>query len=326
MAVLALVVASPANAAAGNAFTTKVAASNSTDANLVDPWGLAASSTSPWWVANGGSGTATIYAADGTPNALVVATPGTPMGVVFNDTGRFIVNASPATFIFGDRDGTIRAWVPTAGTSAVTMLNDTGFAAYTGITLEASAAGATLLAADFRNAMIVPIDDGFHHTTLAGGFVDPTLPSGYAPFGVRNIGGTVFVSYAVRSASGDAVPGKGNGVVAAFDTGGHFLREIASGGPLNAPWGMTVAPKGFAPFGGDLLIANTGNGQIHAYRWNGAAYTHDGVLQAAGGKPLKIAGLHGIEFGNGGNAGPKGRLYFTAGPGGGGRLGFLKPA
>lgn len=308
-----------------SAFTTKVVATDQTDAHLLDPWGLAASSGSPWWVANAGSGTTTLYAGDGTPSALVVANPGMPTGTVFNGTGGFLVFSSPATFIFANRDGTIRAWASSAGTSAVTLVNESGIASYTGLTIDATSSGNDLLATDFQSAFVAVFDDEFHAQS-PGRFTDPALPAGYAPFNVRDLGGTIFVSYAQRGASGEVVAGRGKGVVAAFDPDGAFLHQVASGGPLNAPWGMALAPKGFAPFGGDLLVANSGNGQIHAYRWNGTTYKHDGVVQAAGGKALRIAGLHGIEFGNGGNAGPTKRLYFTAGPGGGGRLGFLKPA
>jgi uncharacterized protein (TIGR03118 family) len=317
--------AGPANAATTNAFTAKVVATNASDANLVDPWGLAASTGSPWWVANAGSDTTTLYTADGTPNALVIANPGMPTGTVFNGTGGFQMLGTPATFIFANRDGTIRAWAPTAGTNVLTTVNKTGSASYTGVTIDASSTGTILLAANFLSGLIDGFDDGFHQETLTG-FIDPVLPAGYAPFNVRRLGGTVFVSYAERGTSGEVVIGKGKGVVAAYDPNGGFLTQVASGGPLNAPWGMALAPNRFAPFGGDLLVANSGNGQIHAYRWNGQAYTHDGVVRGANGKPLRIAGLHGIEFGNGGNAGPKTRLSFTAGPNGGGELGFLKPA
>jgi uncharacterized protein (TIGR03118 family) len=318
--------------AATNAYAVKVVAADRSgtaphvDANLVNPWGLAASSGSPWWVANAGTNTTSLYAADGTPNALIVSNPGTPAGIVFNNTSGFAAAGAQTLFIFANRDATIRAWAPAFGTSVATAAN--GFGSHTGLAIDPAASGPLLVVANFGDGSVDTYNSEYG-LFFAGLFVDPTLPSGYAPYNVQNLGGTIFIAYAQRSSGGAVVPGAGHGIVAAFGTDGQFQRVVANaGGPLNAPWGMAMAPASFGAFAGDLLVANSGNGQIHAYRWTGTAYKHAGVLRDAGGAALKIPGLHGIAFGNGGTAGPTGRLYFTAGPGKGahGQLGFVKPA
>jgi uncharacterized protein (TIGR03118 family) len=320
--------AAQANAAT-NVYAVKVVAADAgaaphTDANLVNPWGLAASSGSPWWVANQGTNTTSLYAADGTPNALVVSNPGTPAGIVFNNTSAFVINGLATQFIFADRNATIRAYSSSFGTSTVTTAFGTG--SFTGLAI---VAGPSLVVANFGDGVVAGFDSSFHAMSLGSKFVDPTLPAGYAPYNVQNLGGTIFIAFAQRSTAGAVVVGRGLGIVAAFDSQGNFLRVVAkNGAALNAPWGMALAPASFGLFAGDLLVANTGNGQIHAYRLTGGIYKHDGVLRLADGTPLKVPAIHGIAFGNGGTAGPAGRLYFTAGPGKGahGQLGYISPA
>jgi uncharacterized protein (TIGR03118 family) len=100
-----------------------------------------------------------------------------------------------------------------------------------------------------------------------------------------------------------------------FDTGGTLLGRVATRGALNAPWGLALAPDSFGPFGGDLLVGNFGNGRIHAFDLSatgGPALA--GTLRDAARDPIAIDGLWGLGFGNDGNAGPSGTLYFTAGP------------
>ncbi len=160
---------------------------------------------------------------------------------------------------------------------------------------------------------------------------DPKLPKGYAPFGIRNINGTIYVTYALQDEDAeDDVPGMGHGFVNAFDTAGTLLRRVASRGTLNSPWGLALAPGDFGKFSGNLLIGNFGDGRIHAYELPGTRsrgesdeeddglgngeYRHRGMLHSAGGPPLEIDGLWGLSFGNGGTAGPTKELFFTAGP------------
>jgi uncharacterized protein (TIGR03118 family) len=108
-----------------------------TDPLLVNPWGMAASATSPWWVADNGTGVSTLYNGNtGAPSALVVTippSPSAPTGLVFNNTPGFIlpVGGTKASFIFATEDGTIAGWNGAQGTQAVTMatLADSSFKA-----------------------------------------------------------------------------------------------------------------------------------------------------------------------------------------------------
>src|SRR5712692_5205942 len=162
----------------------------------------------------------------------------------------------------------------------------------------------------------------FHPVTMPPGkFTDPDLPAGYAPFGIRNIGGTIYVTYALQDAARhDDVPGEGHGFVNAFDTAGNLIRRVASKGQLNSPWGLALAPADFGFFSGDLLVGNFGNGRIHAFdpaKLNGQGeFQHRGPLHSADGSPIAIDGLWAIAFGSGAAAnGPTNTLFFTAGPG-----------
>jgi uncharacterized protein (TIGR03118 family) len=157
----------------------------------------------------------------------------------------------------------------------------------------------------------VDVWDG-NFAQIFGGFVDPTLPSGYAPFNVQNIGGNIFVAYAQQDAlKEDEVAGPGFGYVSMFDPLGAFLGRFASGGALNAPWGLALAPSAFGAFGGDLLVGNFGDGRINAF--DPVTGLFEGALAQADGTPLEIDGLWGLRFGNGGTGGDPNTLYFTAG-------------
>jgi uncharacterized protein (TIGR03118 family) len=147
---------------------------------------------------------------------------------------------------------------------------------------------------------------------LAGSFVDPNLPSGYAPFNVLVLGGSIYVTYAVVGPTGDDVAGAGNGIVDKYNLNGTFVGRLVTGGLLNSPWGMAIAPSGFGDLGGDLLVGNFGDGRIHAYNPNTGAFVE--TLTDTKGNPLAIDGLWALQFGNGGGAGPTSTLFFTAGP------------
>src|SRR5262249_34456999 len=147
---------------------------------------------------------------------------------------------------------------------------------------------------------------------LPGTFTDPTLPAGYAPFGIRNIGGQLFVTYALQDANAeDDVAGPGHGFIDVFDTSGVFLRRFASQGTLNSPWWLAQAPAAFGPFSNDLLVGNFGDGRINAFDPNSGKFL--GQLADPLGNPIEIDGLWALSFGNGGAAGPTGTLFFTAG-------------
>lgn len=289
-----------------------------TDPQLVNPWGVSASPTGPFWVSDNHTGLSTLYNGAGVKQGLVVTVPGvggaagSPTGQVFNGTGSFALpNGGNAVFLFASEDGTISGWNPAGGASAVTAVNPLGGASYKGLAVSGSGAGARLYGANFGQGR-VDVFDGSFGLVGSGGFVDPNLPAGYAPFNAQTIGNSVYVTYALHGANGDDVPGAGHGFLDVYGTDGTFQRRLVSGGALNSPWGMAIAPAGFGSFGGDLLVGNFGDGMIHAYDpLTGAA---EGALLAADGTPLAIDGLWSLDFGNGGKGGASNALYFTAGP------------
>jgi uncharacterized protein (TIGR03118 family) len=289
-----------------------------TDPNLVNPWGISSSGTSPFWVSNAGTSTSTLYNSSGTPQALKVTIPGPggfsgPTGQVFNATGDFSLSVGgSARFLFSTLTGTIAGWNPTVGTTAEIAFSNPG-AVYTGLAQGAGAGENFLYAADFAGGKIDVLNGSFATTTLAGGFVDPALPAGYSPYNIQNIGGELFVMYAfVDTGTGRATRGAGLGVVSVFDTNGQFLRRFTTDGPLNAPWGITAAPgTGFGDFSGAILIGNFGDGTIYAF--DPANGNPLGALAGTGGAPLVNEGLWGLRFGNGGNGGVPTSLYFAAG-------------
>jgi uncharacterized protein (TIGR03118 family) len=318
----ALVAVSPLTAAQRNSYTVTPLVSDQpgvaphTDPNLVNAWGLTASPTSPWWVSDNGTDKSTLYNGDGTPRTLVVDVAGGPTGTTFNPTSAFLLpTGGKALFLFDSEDGVIRGWNGAQGTTAIVVKDrsDVG-AIYKGLTVADTPAGPRLYAADFHNARIDVFDGSF--TLLPGGFVDSSLPSGYAPFNVQVIGDRVFVAYAKQDADAeDEVAGQGRGFVDAYDLAGNLLGRVAQHGQLNAPWGLALAPASFGRFGGDLLVGNFGDGQINAYEELGNGhFVHRGVLRDADGKKISIDGLWALQFAQGGNNGTPGTLYFTAGP------------
>ena len=294
------------------------------DAALVNAWGLVASATSPWWVADNGTGLSTLYNGNtGGKVSLTVTVPGAPTGIVFNGSPGFVVTngtkSGPARFIFASEDGTISGWNPAvAATQAVVRVdNSAGGAVYKGLAIASTAAGDRLYATNFRAGTVDVFDAGFH--PVSGAFTDADLPPGYAPFGIRLLGSTIYVTYALQNADKhDDVAGEGHGFVNAFDTGGHLLRRVASRERLNSPWGLALAPADFGAFSGDLLVGNFGDGHINAFdpqRVHGnGELQQQGQLHAADGRPIAIDGLWAIAFGNGAAAGPTNALFFTAGP------------
>jgi uncharacterized protein (TIGR03118 family) len=317
-----LVAASPLAAAERNSYTVTPLVSDQpgvaphTDANLVNAWGLTAGPTTPWWVADNGTDKSTLYGGDGTPRALVVDVAGGPTGTTFNPTSAFLLpTGGKALFLFDSEDGVIRGWNGAQGTTAIVVKDrsDVG-AIYKGLTVANTPAGPRLYAADFHNARIDVLDGSFG--LVPGGFVDPSLPDGYAPFNVQAIGDRIFVAYARQDEEGeDEVAGQGLGLVDAYDLAGNLLGRVAQHGQLDAPWGLAIAPASFGRFGGDLLVGNFGNGRINAYEELGnGRFEHRGQLRGEGGQPLAIDGLWALRFGNDAAAGPAGTLFFTAGP------------
>jgi uncharacterized protein (TIGR03118 family) len=295
-----------------------VPADHSNDTDLVNAWGLAASSTSPWWVADNQTNKSTLYNGNtGAKQGLVVSVPGNPTGVVFNaGTGFVIPGHSKAAFIFDGEDGAISGW-PGSGTAVFSFpITPPAGSVYKGLAFAHTNNGDFIYATNFHEGTVDVWNGSF--APITGGFADPTIPAGYAPFGIQNIGGTIYVTYALQDAAAhDDVPGVGHGYVNAFDVAGNLLHRVASKGPLNSPWGLALAPASFGKFGGDLLVGNFGDGRIHAFdmklEGNGEN-RQDGPLHSTEGRPIEIDGLWSLQFGNGGSAGPTGTLFFTAGP------------
>jgi uncharacterized protein (TIGR03118 family) len=297
-----------------------------TDPNLVNPWGISFSATSPFWIADNGTGLSTLYNGAGFPEALVVTLPppagGTPpsapSGTVFNGTTDFQVSGTGSKFIFSTEDGTISAWV--SGTAAVLEWdNSLNGSVYKGIAIGAANGSNFLYATDFHNGQVTVIDGNWDQAALAGAFADTNLPAGYAPFGIQNIGTNIYVTYALQDAEKhDDVAGPGNGYVDVFDMSGHLLQRLISQGALNSPWGVVFAPTGFGSFGGDLLVGNFGDGKINVYNPVTGAWID--VLNDMTGHPIAEPGLWAIVFGNGGSGGATNTLYFTAGIAGSGAV------
>jgi uncharacterized protein (TIGR03118 family) len=302
---------------------------NNTDPNLVNPWGIAFSSTSPFWIADNHSGLSTVYNAAGQPfptnNPLVVtippppggAPPASPTGIVFNGSSGFELGGKPAAFIFATEDGTISAW--NGSSSAVLQVDNSSSAVYKGLAIGSNSSGNFLYAANFKGGTVDVFDSKFKPVALAGSFKDPSLPAGYAPFNIQNVGSILYVTYAKQNAEGhDDVAGPGNGFVDVFDTNGNMVRRLISNGPLNSPWGVAVAPAAFGSLGGNLLVGNFGDGTINAFDPTTGQFI--GEMQNAAGNPISIEGLWSLKFGNGGLAGDPNTLFFTAGISGGGTV------
>src|SRR6266508_2101871 len=300
-----------------------------TDPDLVNPWGISHSATSPFWVSDNGTGVSTLYNGAGTKLALIVTIPppegsapgttATPTGQVFNGTADFVVSqagiSAPARFIFATEDGTISGWNPTVNpTNAILAVDNSGAeAVYKGLAIGANAAGNFLYAANFHAGTIDVFDKNFHQVLLAGSFTDPDIHTGFAPFNIQNLGGKLYVTYAKQDADGeDDVAGPANGYVDVFDTNGTLLQRLATRGRLNSPWGLAIAPSSFGAFAGDLLVGNFGDGRINIIDPVSGEFLDQ--LRDANNRPITIDGLWGLIVGNGGNGGDADKVYFTAGP------------
>ena len=308
------------------------------DPDLGNAWGLAASPGtngapgSPLWVADNGSDKATLYtgatATSVNKAALVVSVTGAaPTGQVFNaDQSAFTVSddqghSGSSVFLFDTENGTIDGWSPAVGAvgtnlSTVTeVARDNGAnAVYKGLAIAQASDGKThLYATNFRSGRVEAYDSTFTPVELPGGlFVDPRLPAGYGPFGIAEIKGMLYVTFAKQDATlHDDVAGPGHGFVDVFTNDGAFVRRLVTRGALDSPWGLALAPAGFGQFSGDLLVGNFGNGHINVY--SPATGAHLGQLRRASGNPIVIDGLWGLRFGNG-NAARTNELIFSAGP------------
>lgn len=297
------------------------------DPLLVNPWGLTVRGTSPFWVANNGTST-TQLVRDPNGAGPVVLNPspqtinipgGLPTGAVGNSTTDFQIpppgggTPAAANFIFDSITGNIVAWNGASGTTAQNVLSMPGHV-WTGLAIGSNSGGNRLYAADFANNHIDVFDGTYTATTVTGGFIDATIPAGYAPFNITNLGGSLYVMYAKVGMDGKDEEGVGNGYVRKFNTDGvRDLTFAVNNGALNSPWGATIAPASFGIFGNALLVGNFGEGNpsIHAYNATTGAFL--GTLQDESGNGIEIDELWSLQFGNGGNGGDVNTLYFTAG-------------
>jgi uncharacterized protein (TIGR03118 family) len=300
------------------------------DPNLVNAWGLVAGPMTPWWVADNHTDLSTIYDGAGNNQGLVVQVAGDPTGEVFNGGSHFVVtdgsDSGPAVFLFATESGTILGWNPNVPGPPPSMMailaadrSNVG-AVYKGLAIGTTNNKDFLYATDFHNGRIDMFNGTFKLVTPEGAFQDEGIPPHFAPFGIQNIGGVLFVTYAKQDADAhDDVPGHGHGFVDMYSLNGEFMGRVAGHGSLNSPWGMTMAPAGFGRFSGDLLVGNFGNGRINVYApgdREGGHWTRVGMLRGTDGSALTIQGLWALQFGNGGPSGPTTTLFFTAGPGG----------
>ena len=315
------------------------------DPVLQNAWGVAFSPAgSPFWVADNATGCSTLYAGDGTKVALQISIPlpgnvvpstscqpvnpknpptnAAPTGIIWNPSSAFLVPGTKlqAAFIFDTEDGTLSTWAggltPNPNNAVIAVDNSAKGAVYKGLAFGVNVHGAFLFATNF-NAGTIDVfgpngpDGLFTPATTDGGFTDPKIPTGFAPFGIENINGDLFVAYAKQNAEKhDDVAGPGNGFVDVFDTNGHFLRRFASRGSLNSPWGVARASFAFGRFSGDILIGNFGNGKINVFDSRGRFIDR---LDRPNGKPVIIDGLWKLTLG-GGRTSSSDTLYFTAGP------------
>ncbi|NUX53330.1 TIGR03118 family protein [Paraburkholderia youngii] len=296
-----------------------------TDANLKNPWGVAFNPKGFAWVADNGTNVATLYDGNGVPQSLVVTIPdgkngsASPTGIVFNGTQSFLVTengkSGVAAFIFTGEGGTITAWAPAVGpTNAFVMYDDgAGGAVYKGLALAAMNNGNFLYATDFHNNKIDVFDSSFTKVSMPGAFTDPAMPAGFAPFGIQAIGSNLFVTYAMQDAAKhDDVPGAGLGMVDVYDTAGNLKQRFATGGPLNAPWGIAQAPASFGSMSGAIIIGNFGDGMINAF--NASSGQSMGPISGPNNSPIVEHGIWGIAFGNDLSNQPSSTLFFAAGP------------
>ena len=311
-----------------------------TDPNLKNPWGLSHSPTSPWWVSDNNAGVATLYRGDGTPfpvgSPLVVTIPlpgggpgGAPTGNVFNlvngtDPDGFVVSengkSGPSIFMFATEDGTISGWNPGVdGTHAIIAVDRSTVgqgAVYKGLAIGRRGNNELIYATNFRFGTIEAFDRKFK---LVRSFTDKELSNDcplpgqcFAPFGIQNINGDLWVTYALQNAAKhDDVAGPGNGFVDVFNTAGHLLRRFAAHGALNSPWGLALTPSDFGQFSNDILVGDFGDGHINAF--DPASGTFLGQLEDKTGSSITIDDLWGLVFGNGAAAGQTNELFFSAG-------------
>jgi uncharacterized protein (TIGR03118 family) len=281
-----------------------------TDSKLINPWGLAFMSSGPFIIANNGTNTFTGYEDDGRPIPTSIETGGGPTGMEINRTGDFkLADGNRAMVLFATEAGTLNGW-NTSATEVAADRSASG-AVYKGLAVASSGNQNFLFTTDFHNGRIDRFDGSFR---LLNSFTDPNIPAGFAPFGIQTINNLLYVTYAKqkRPDNRDDDPSDGNGFLDVFRPDGTLVKRLVSGGPLNSPWGIALAPEGFGLFADKLLVGNLGNGRINAFDPNTGAFV--GEMQENNDHPMIVPGLRTISFGNGGSVRRVDTLYLTAGP------------
>jgi uncharacterized protein (TIGR03118 family) len=308
------------------------------DAHLVNPWGIAFGPTTAIWVANNRTASATQYDGNGkaqpTTAPLVVnfapgaaGAPFNPTGIVFNASTDFVVSAATSgasKFIFAGEGGMIAGWSPGVDrTHAITVFTATDGAVYKGLAIANNGSANFVYATDFHGNKVDVFDAHFAKQTTSAtafAFVDPSLPAGYAPFGIQALktgaaGATqIYVTYAQQNGTDNRAQndGAGLGLVDVFDTNGVFVsRLVSTGAQLNAPWGVALAPADFGTLSNAVLIGNFGDGKINAFAAGTGAFI--GALADSNGAAIALPGLWGIAFGNDTGNQPHNTLFFSAG-------------
>lgn len=314
--VLALSLASNvAFAACGLAYAATTLVKNTGkhgDTQLINPWGLAYGPSAPFWLSDQGSGLSTLYTGTGAKQSLVVTIPpaagtglGSPTGIVYNGSSEFQIDNWTSAFIFDTLDGTISGWSHFSPNNALIGVNNSASGAvYTGLAITSKPSGNFLYAADFANNKVDVYDGKFK---FVKSFTDGALPAGFAPFGIQDIGGQVYVAFA-------ATNGKAGGYIDIFNEDGTFVKTLIHGKPLNQPWGFAVAPANFGPLSNTLLISNNTNaGTINGFDLTTGAFV--GTMLNSSGKAIHFPQIWGIEFGGGtASNGNTNQLFYTAGP------------
>ena len=319
---------------------TVVATALTIDANLQNPWGIAFAPGSPFWISDNNNNLSTLYSGIGANEtqgvtgsasvgvaipASAAGVPAKPTGQVFNGNGGFMITTSmgqeSALFIFDGEGGTIAAWAKDSGATAVTAYDDGvanagNHAVYKGLAIGTVGGATFLYATDLHNNKVDVFDTNFSKpAAMQGKFVDPNIPAGFAPFGIAALNGNLYVTFAKQDAAmHDEITGAGLGYVDIFDFSGNLVSQFASAGPLNAPWGISIAPAGFGSLQGDVLIGNFGDGMINIFTPNGSALANaEGPLMSSAGQPFVFPGLWSLVFGNGDSDKPVTTLFYTAG-------------
>ena len=283
------------------------------DKQLINPWGLVYGPGGPFWLSDEGSGLSTLYDGKGNKQTPVVTVPsasgkglGTPTGIVYNGSSEFQIDNWVSAFLFSTLDGTISGWSHFDPNNALIGVNNSASGdMYTGLAITSHASGNMIYAADFAHNKVDVYDGTFK---FVKSFTDTGLPAGFAPFGIQDIGGKIYVAFAAQN-------GGAGGYIDIFDEDGTFVKTLIKGKPLNQPWGFAVAPSNFGSLSNTLLISNnTNTGTINGFNPTTGAFVGT-ITNYHTGKPIVINQIWGIEFGGGTSSnGNTNQLFYTAGP------------